>query len=328
MRTGTRCTTFSQLPVAFCAGSSEKAPPGAGREADHPAVVDHAAAVDVGGQFRRLADAHLAQLGFLEVGIDPDLLQRHDGHQRRAGCGALAELGAAPRHLAGDRRRHAAAAQRQPGVAHFRRRAQHAGMVRDGGVVDQHAVGLGLAAGAGELRLHFLQGVAGVLEFLGRDGAGAGELLASGEVLFGARQGCLAGRDDGVEGTVRAEQRCHFPHRLREFGFGLLQREAGVGVVDFDQCLTGLDEIGVVGVDGDDGAGDLRRHLDDVAGDIGVVGVHLEAADAVPPDGVGAAEAEEADCGGRAAASGACCCGGVAAAGSAGGFIGPILGCG
>ena len=27
MRTGTRCTTLIQLPVAFCAGSSEKAAP-------------------------------------------------------------------------------------------------------------------------------------------------------------------------------------------------------------------------------------------------------------------------------------------------------------
>ena len=27
MRTGTRCVTFTQLPVAFCAGSSENAAP-------------------------------------------------------------------------------------------------------------------------------------------------------------------------------------------------------------------------------------------------------------------------------------------------------------
>ena len=34
---------------------------------------------------RRLADAHRAQLHFLEIGVDPQLVERDDRHQRRAG---------------------------------------------------------------------------------------------------------------------------------------------------------------------------------------------------------------------------------------------------
>ena len=46
---------------------------GAGAQADHLAVVLDVAAVDVGMQRHRLADAHAAQLHFLEVGVDPHL---------------------------------------------------------------------------------------------------------------------------------------------------------------------------------------------------------------------------------------------------------------
>jgi hypothetical protein len=58
---------------------------GAGAHAGHGALVFDLAAVHVGHQLHRLADAELAQLHFLEVGVDPDLAERHDRHQRRAG---------------------------------------------------------------------------------------------------------------------------------------------------------------------------------------------------------------------------------------------------
>ena len=104
MRTGTRCTTLIQLPVAFCAGSSENALP---VPADRPtilAVVFDLAAVEVGLELDRLSDTHLAQLHFLEVRVDPQRVERHDRHQRRARRDALAELHAALRDLAGHRR--------------------------------------------------------------------------------------------------------------------------------------------------------------------------------------------------------------------------------
>ena len=85
MRTGMRCTTLTQLPVAFCAGISENSEPVAA-----PMLVDRA--VELGAREgidldrRRLADADVGELGFLEVGLDPGaagLDQRGDGGARR-----------------------------------------------------------------------------------------------------------------------------------------------------------------------------------------------------------------------------------------------------
>ncbi len=71
MRTGTRCTILIQLPDAFCGGSSAKALPRRRRALDM-AVIGDAAAIDIGGHRHRLADAHVRELHFLEIGIDPD----------------------------------------------------------------------------------------------------------------------------------------------------------------------------------------------------------------------------------------------------------------
>src|ERR1700748_203297 len=77
-RTGTRCTTLIQLPVAFCAGSSAKAAPVPGprpETRDRPLILA-VAAVNVGHDFDRLADPHPVELHFLEVGFDSQALER------------------------------------------------------------------------------------------------------------------------------------------------------------------------------------------------------------------------------------------------------------
>ncbi len=50
------------------------------------------AAIQVGVHVHRLAAAHVRELHFLEVGIDPHIIQRHHGQQRRTGGDALANL--------------------------------------------------------------------------------------------------------------------------------------------------------------------------------------------------------------------------------------------
>ena len=67
---------------------------GAGADADarDRAVVFDVASVGVRNQLRRLADAHAAQLDFLEVGVDPELIERNDRHQRRASGDPLSNL--------------------------------------------------------------------------------------------------------------------------------------------------------------------------------------------------------------------------------------------
>src|SRR5439155_6357225 len=49
---------------------------GAAAEADHLAVEDDIASVQVGGESDRLADAYLSQLAFLEVGVDIHFVDR------------------------------------------------------------------------------------------------------------------------------------------------------------------------------------------------------------------------------------------------------------
>ena len=105
MRTGNRCTTLIQLPVAFCAGTMASAATGAAGEADDAAVIDDVVAVKVAGEFGGLARAHLCELHFLEVGVHIGLLDRHHGHQRRAGLDHLADLHLPLGHDAVDRAR-------------------------------------------------------------------------------------------------------------------------------------------------------------------------------------------------------------------------------
>ncbi len=83
-------------------------------------------------------------------------------------------------------------------------------------------------------------------------------------------------------------------HGARELRLGLLQRHLGVGAVQPHQLVAGLDEIGVVGAHRDHRAGDLRRHLHDVAADIGVVR-GLRPAAGEPPPAAPDADADEKD---------------------------------
>ncbi|MNN68853.1 hypothetical protein D3C81_1845920 [compost metagenome] len=76
---------------------------GTGAEAVDGAAVLDAAAVQVGFDLDRLANAHIAQLGFLEVGVDPQLIQRNHRHQRGTRLHALAELYRTLGHVTGDR---------------------------------------------------------------------------------------------------------------------------------------------------------------------------------------------------------------------------------
>src|SRR5882724_4521550 len=69
----------------------------AGAEPGYLAMITEAAAIKISTQGHGLADAHRGQLGLLEVRIHPDLVERHDRHQRRTGADALTELYSPPR---------------------------------------------------------------------------------------------------------------------------------------------------------------------------------------------------------------------------------------
>jgi hypothetical protein len=161
--------------------------------------------------------------------------------------------------------------------------------------------------GGGELRRD-------VVELLAADGAALHQRRAPGDVVLRAqhlaaraRRIGLARRDLRLQGAVVDEQRPHLAHRLGQLRLGLLEPDLRVGAVERDERLAGLHVVGVVGMDCDHGAGDLRRHLDDVALHVGVVGAlvvvqHKQPVQAPgqPDDQNHGADAEQCDLAARA----------------------------
>ncbi len=251
------------------------------------AGVGEAAAIGVGSHCGLLADAHVAQLGFLQIGVDPHIVQRHYPHQRLAGRHALAELHRAPRHHAADRRRNGGAFIRQIGLAQLGR-----GQLDRGVVGDDRARGQRFAGGelllrgfhpglrGGQRGLGGLQGNLCLPQFLSAHRAGTRQLLAAAQRIL--RLGYIGLRDAdiglphgnlGSQGAVVGKAHPHLTHRLRQQGLGLLQRHMGVGAIELHQRLAGLDQLGIVGVDGGHRAAHLRRDLHQIALHIGVIGV-------------------------------------------------------
>ena len=90
MCTGSRCTTFTKLPLAFSGGSSDNAAP-VPAEPGHPAVKD-AIRIGVDMNVHVLADAKMFELGFLEVGVDPHVLQRQDRQEHLPRLNVIARI--------------------------------------------------------------------------------------------------------------------------------------------------------------------------------------------------------------------------------------------
>ena len=252
---------------------------GAQADAGQLAGVAHVVAVQVGGEFDRLAEAHLRELGFLEVRVHPHLFQRHHGYQRGAGLHALAELHAALGDVAGNRRDDRAALQIEIRLAQLRGRGLHLRLARERGVVDQRAVARQLAARGAERGFRGVELRACVREFLRRHRTAGDQSGATRDV--GAR---LAHRDFargeiGLACVDRVEQAAHLAHGGGEIRFRLFVRDLGVVRVELHQHLTGAHFHAVVGADADHGARGLRTDRDDIALHVGVVGVFVPAAD-------------------------------------------------
>ena len=225
----------------------------------------------------------MRELAFLEVGVDPHLVERHDGHQRRTGVHALPDLDAAPGYVARDRRGKRGARKTEVGLAHSRRGALHVGMRLERSAVDQRALRLGLALRRVERRARGGDAIDRVLQLLARDRARGLDRAAAGEILLGLGELRPPHRNAGVEAGAGGLEVAHAAHRLGELRFGLIERHLGIGLVELDQHLAGLDVIGVVRADGEHGSRDLRRHLHEVAADVRVVRRLVVAPDDQPP---------------------------------------------
>ena len=81
IRTGSRCTIFTKLPVAFCGGNRASVWP---VPIVKPVIRPSNSCVPPymsTSQRTALPDPQIGQLRLLEVGVDPDLRQRADRHQ-------------------------------------------------------------------------------------------------------------------------------------------------------------------------------------------------------------------------------------------------------
>ncbi len=172
------------------------------------------------------------------------------------------------------------------GLAYFRAGTLDAGMLLHGRPLGHRLAGGELLPRPGQRRLRGRKcrtGVGdarlGVVDFLAAHRAGAGEGLAArevvlrfGEIRLGAGNLRFAQRDVGRPGGIRAVQRAHFAHGLREVRLRLRQCNFGVRTVEHHQWLALGNVVGVVAFHRQHRARDLRRDLYDVPGDVGVVG--------------------------------------------------------
>ena len=300
IRTVTRCTTLVKLPVALSGGSSENCAPEAGEtDSTTPGTTPPVERID--RDVDLLSGADRVELGLLEIGVDVGRLHRHDRQQPRARHRVLADH----RRLVADD-----AVERR---ADFGEREIAFGLGLGGDEFAAHALGLGLLGlehlggvlGAGERgdggglggeRRGERRGGAGAVggrlfEALLRAESDVGEFLRTVEFERGAlfvgdgafRLG--VGRGDLGRGLVdRRVLRLDLPAEAGDrrvlggdLGFGGVDREAVVAVVDARQQVAGANLLVFGDRDFDDVAGDLGGDDRGVGADIGVVGRDEEA---------------------------------------------------
>ncbi|MNY11300.1 hypothetical protein D3C86_1443230 [compost metagenome] len=265
---------------------------------------DGLAGEGVGLDLDRLAQAHAADLGLLEVGDDIGVLQGDDGHHLSAGLDHLADADAAGADDPGDGGADDGAVERQLGLfdqgarlfdggdALVAGRAEHGGGALFGG---QGGLGLGDRGAGG------LGGGALGLDALLRHPALGGQLavaidLGAGQtgLGLGLGHGGGAGGDVGLFLFGAGVDIGHGGGQGGQIGLGLGQGRARVGVVQTGQDLTGLDALVVLDQDLDHRAADARADQDGVGLDEGVVG-RLPALLALPPDDAPDDEADDDD---------------------------------
>ena len=277
-----------------------KSCPRACGKAFHHALITNRTAIKIGIKLDLLADPHLAQLDFLEVGVDVHFLHRHHGQQRHSRLHTLPQL-----HLS-------------LGDDAINRRADHRALQIDGSLIaasaskgdfrirllvrpgNQHRIGLaraqgGRAIGLGlrssgsrrrKIRLGTGKGIFGAGQLLAGNRTGRRERLAAREVDFRAGEisfsrsklrggpllisltrGNLRGQAAVVGNKALDAARC--PSQIR---LGLRQREPGVGLIDPDQHITLLHRLRISHQHLADRPANRRCHLSDFNGGIRIIG--------------------------------------------------------
>lgn len=155
-----------------------------GAQANHFAVVFHLATVYIGRNLRGLIDTDIAQFGFLEVGVHPQLVQRHNRQQGLARGDARAHLHATLGHIARHRRRDGIALHGQPRLRVIGASTQHAGVICDVDAIDAGMGGFGLLFGYIQRRFGDGDIVFGVGNFFGRHGVVSGQRRTARQIIL------------------------------------------------------------------------------------------------------------------------------------------------
>ena len=233
------------------------------------------------------------------------MAKRDDRHQRRSRRDAGPDLYAPFGYVSAYRCDDGGAGKFQISFLDFRRRCHHPWMGFDRSVVHQHlgagALCPGLAdRGAGlfngcpdtvalrnggvQRGLCRLQGFGGNI-FLAEKGLASGVFLLGATYLgfhafdfgTGALQVGRALCDQCLRLVVVRVEAAHRPHCVGQIRLGQLQLYLGIGGIELHQRLALLDQVGVIGRDADDCAGNLRGDLDNIAPNVGVIGGHVPA---------------------------------------------------
>ena len=236
------------------------------------------AGVGVERDRRGLADAHMVEVGFLKIGVDPVVIADQQAHCRNAERDNLARLDF--RRLAGEAvggRAHRCPSQveRRFVVRRQRREDERVAVDRPGGGATEHRGGIRLARlRRPEFGPGLAQRVLGLLQTRARREAVLHQILLSLEVDRGiADRLALAGDIGALTRKSRSHPR-NLRAGVRKVGVGLFERDPERFGVDGEQHLPALDAFAFTDTDGDDAPGDVAadRHL--VLRDIGVVGRH------------------------------------------------------
>ena len=253
MRTGTRCTTLIQLPVAFCAGMVAKVEP---VPPDRPATVPRyftelpyrSDLTSTGWPMRTRSSCTSLKFASTCTSASGTIAQ-----QRRAGLDLLADLHRAPRDHAVDRRADDGALQVHLRLVAARARQRDFGIGVLGRVRDQHGVGAARADGRRVVGARLRQRSPCALSKALRALVSSSPDTEPDAARFSRRCRSIVARSRSARGAlfVRGARRelrrqagvvgdvaTHAPLRAAELGFGLRQREAGVDVVEHHEDVA------------------------------------------------------------------------------------------
>ena len=142
---------------------------------------------------------------------------------------------------------------------------------------DPRALGLGAVGGPGLARRRHAcdrggYGASGVLQLFSGNRTAAGKILPALQVVTRTGKVRFTRLERGLELVGGGIQGPHVAHGLGEVGLRLRQRDLEIGLIKSNHRRSCPNQIRVVGLDPDHGAGDLGCQCHDVAGDIGIVG--------------------------------------------------------